>query len=102
MSFDRIYYCTHCGAALNWQDGFRPSVGMWICRECGRLMMDSDVCDFLGNVIWYCDSCGDVLNIQDGFTDAEGWWRCKKCGHINGTTEADILSTDTSDAGLPM
>lgn len=101
MPFERMYYCTHCGANLNWQDGFRPSVGVWTCRECGMLMLDPDVYDFLGDVIWYCDNCGDVLNIQDGFRNTDGWWRCTKCGHINGTTEADILSVDTPEIGLP-
>ena len=88
------FFCPNCGATLNDQSGFTPTVGLWACTECGMLLMDEETYEnkILGGVAWYCDNCDTLLNEQDGFTDVSGWWRCTKCGCINGTTEADILN----------
>lgn len=96
------YFCTHCGATLNRQQGFNPAAGMWTCTECGMLLMNEETYEMVGDVAWYCDGCGALMNKQDGFTDVKGWWRCTECGRINGTTEADIITTDTSAPYLFM
>lgn len=87
------YFCPNCGATLNYQDGFDPSIGAWTCTECGQLLMDDDVYDgdtFEG-VAWYCDDCGALLNKQYGFSDSYGTWTCTECGHTNGINEDEII-----------
>ncbi|MDU2829114.1 MAG: hypothetical protein E7C03_01375 [Anaerococcus sp.] len=87
------YFCPNCGATLNCQDGFDPSLGVWTCTECGQLLMDDDVYDgdtFEG-VAWYCDDCGALLNKQYGFSDSYGTWTCTECGHTNGINEDEII-----------
>lgn len=88
------YFCPNCGAILNDQSGFEPSLGSWICTECGQQLMDDDVYDgdtFEG-VAWYCDGCGSLLNKQDGFLDSYGSWLCTECGYLNGIGEDDIIN----------
>ena len=97
------YYCPHCGAILNDQDGFDPSVGTWRCEECGRLLMDDDIFegDTYEGVAWYCDECGALLNRQPGFTDSGSTWRCTECGYLNGTTEDDIIDEEDTRLRCP-
>lgn len=96
-----VYFCTCCGATLN-QQGFDPAAGIWTCQECGMLLMDAETYEMVGGVAWYCDNGGALMNKLDGFTDVKGWWRCTECGHINGTAEADMITSDTSRPCLFM
>jgi len=96
MSYDEEYYCPHCNATLNDQDGFDPSKGYWRCTSCGQMLMDDDVADgdaFEG-VAWFCDGCGELLNRQDGFSDSLGHWTCTSCGHKNPINEDAITDED--------
>lgn len=88
------YFCPNCGATLNDQAGFTPSIGSWTCTACGMHLMDADVYegDTYEGVAWYCDECGALLNRQLGFSDSYGSWICTECGHVNGTNENDILN----------
>ena len=56
------YFCPNCGATLNYQDGFDPSLGAWTCTECGQLLMDDDVYDgdTFDFVSLCCDYCGSL------------------------------------------
>lgn len=87
------YYCTHCGAILNYQSGFDPDNGFWICTECGQTLYGDDVYDGerYPGVMWYCDSCGELLNKQSGFSDRYDSWTCIKCGHVNQIAEDEIF-----------
>jgi len=90
------YYCPNCGATLNDQYGFDPSVGTWTCTSCGKLLMDDDVYDgdtFEG-VAWYCDSCGALLNKQSGFSDSCGSWTCTECYHTNPINDDEIYDSE--------
>ena len=92
------YYCPHCGAILNDQDGFDPSVGAWRCKECGKLLMDDDIYEgeTYKGVAWYCDECGALLNRQSGFSDRYNTWTCDECGHENTISEDEITDEDQS------
>lgn len=93
------YFCPNCGAVLNNQSGFDPSLGTWRCTECGKLLMDDDVYDgdsFEG-VAWFCDNCGALLNRQYGFSDSLGSWQCSECGHVNRISENEIIDDDDDD-----
>lgn len=87
------FFCPNCGATLNYQSGFDPSLGAWTCTECGQLLMDDDVYegDVFEGVAWYCDNCGALLNKQYGFSDSYGTWTCTECGHTNGISEDEII-----------
>lgn len=39
------YYCPNCGAILDDQQGFEPSLGTWECTECGHenIITEDDV-----------------------------------------------------------
>lgn len=103
MSYDQEYYCPHCGAILNEQPGFDPDNGTWTCTECGQMLMDEDVYegDTYEGVAWFCDNCGALLNRQSGFSDSYGSWTCTECGHVNGTTEDDIINSDSGQFSCP-
>ena len=90
------YFCTKCGAILNYQSGFTPDCSAWRCTECGQMLMDDDVYDGdkYEGVAWFCDECGVLLNKQDGFSDSYGSWTCTECGYNNSTTEDDIINND--------
>lgn len=87
--FDHIgsgeeYFCTRCGATLNVQTGFNPSLDTWVCRECGQFLFGNVAeGEEHPRVMWYCDQCGDLLNKQEGFTDTGSTWKCEKCQYIN-------------------
>lgn len=90
---DEEYFCPHCGAILNDQDGFDPSLSSWICTNCHKQLVGEDSgSDFFGDTVWYCDNCGAVLNDQKGFTETEMSWKCEKCGYENSITEDDIIT----------
>ena len=94
------YFCANCGAILNNQLGFDPSLGTWRCTECGKLLMDDDVYDgdsFEG-VAWFCDNCNALLNRQYGFSDSLGSWQCTNCGHINSISESEIINEDDDNS----
>lgn len=93
------YYCSNCGACLNDQVGFDPSVGVWICTSCRMRMMDEDIYngDTYKGVAWYCDECGALLNKQYGFSDQNDTWNCVVCGHENSITEDDIVNSQADD-----
>ena len=90
------YFCPNCGAILNNQTGFDPSLGSWRCTECGKLLMDDDVydSDTFEGVAWFCDNCGALLNRQYGFSDSFGSWQCAECGHVNRIDESEIIDDD--------
>ncbi len=88
------YYCPNCGAMLNQQFGFDPSIGAWTCTECGELLMEDDIYEgerFEG-VAWYCDECGALLNRQKGFSDSNDSWECSECGHVNPIGKEAIIN----------
>ena len=87
------YFCPNCGATLNYQSGFDPSLGVWSCTDCGQQLMDDEVYDgdIFEGVAWYCDDCGILLNRQFGFSDSYGTWTCTECGHTNRITEDEII-----------
>ena len=87
------YFCPNCGATLNYQSGFDPSIGVWSCTDCGQQLMDDEVYDgdIFEGVAWYCDDCGILLNRQFGFSDSYETWKCTECGHTNRITEDEII-----------
>ena len=89
------YYCIHCGAVLNKQEGFDPNLSRWFCTECGQLLLNEDPDEdvLYPGVTWYCDGCNDVLNEQEGFSDDCGEWTCTKCGYVNKISEDEIWDT---------
>lgn len=93
------YFCPHCGATLNEQEGFDPSGGTWLCECCGTFLMDDDVYEGENyeGIAWFCDECGALLNRQDGFTDDRGVWVCTACGYENSISEDDIVEISKPD-----
>ena len=94
------YYCPHCGAILNDQDGFDPNNSTWTCTECGQDLYGDDVYDgdTYPGVMWYCDGCGDLLNKQEGFTDVYSTYTCKKCGYLNTIDSSNIDNYEDNDS----
>ncbi len=92
MNYCQEYFCTHCGAILNVQDGFDPDGGNWVCKECGQMLYGEGVYDgdIFPSVMWYCDKCGAFLNRQTGFKDNCRYWTCTECGHMNPVSEEEI------------
>ncbi len=88
-------YCTSCGADLDYQCGFRPSVKNWICEECGNEMTDFEYLDINENAdtVWFCDECDACLNKQIGFSEIYDEWVCDQCGHENHISEDEIYDS---------
>lgn len=84
-AFPEIHYCTRCGATLDTQTGFSPTLYTWVCTECGQFLHGDNVYEGekYPNVMWYCDSCKALLNIQSGFSDLDPTWKCTQCGYTN-------------------
>ena len=78
------YFCPHCGAILNEQNGSDPENDTWTCTECGMLLTDED---FFGEeengVVGYCKNCGAILNKQDGFSKYDSSWMCQVRENLN-------------------
>ena len=59
------YFCPHCGADLDDQDGFNPNTGYWTCKECGQFLTDPEIdvdkSSRFDGVGWFCDNCGAFL-----------------------------------------
>lgn len=89
------YYCTKCGAILDFQYGFDPEKSVWTCRECGQLLTDDTGYEGerFKDIAWFCDSCGAYLNRQDGFSDLLETWFCTECGYANSISEDNILDS---------
>lgn len=88
-------YCTKCGANLEHQCGFYPSIGNWICERCGNEMTDFEYLDIddRENVIWFCDECGSCLNKQIGFSEICDEWFCDQCGYENHISSNEIFNS---------
>lgn len=91
------YFCTKCGATLNWQYGFDPDKPVWTCTECGQLLTDGTGYEGerFKDVAWFCDSCGAYLNRQVGFSDLDETWICTECGYVNSISEDNIFGSST-------
>lgn len=89
------YFCPHCGAILNEQNGFDPENDTWTCTECGTLLTDEDFFDEEENgVVWYCKNCGAILNKQDGFSKYDSSWMCQECYEDNELDESQIYESE--------
>ncbi len=79
------YYCPHCGADLDDQDGFDEKALYHHCTECGQLLISPfvDHRATKSGIIWFCDCCGECLNEQIGFDEDYSEWECTNCGHNN-------------------
>lgn len=98
------YFCPNCGAILNDQAGFDPDNNTWICKECGKLLMDEDTYngEEYEGVAWFCDQCGALLNKQSGFSDNYDTWKCKECYHLNIISEDEIYESEEDYQKLKM
>lgn len=77
---DFYEFCPNCEANLTFQKGYQNDLSYWICKGCGKLLLNPSV---PGTIAWICDKCDTLLNIQEGFTEDCKQWNCKKCGHNN-------------------
>ena len=98
------YYCTHCGAVLNKQEGFDPSLDRWFCKECGQLLTNEEPqgSELFPDVTWFCDGCDAVLNEQEGFSDDCVEWTCTECGYVNVIAEDEIFDTTATVSHIEM
>ena len=73
------YFCPNCGATLNYQDGFDPSLGAWTCTECGHTNgINED--EIIDGKHFTCPECGAILNNQFGFNAYDDDGECSSCG----------------------
>ncbi|MCI8382406.1 MAG: hypothetical protein HFI07_11555 [Lachnospiraceae bacterium] len=88
-------YCTNCGADLEYQYGFRPSIRDWRCEECGNEMIDFEYLDIdnSADTVWFCDECDACLNKQIGFSEIYDYWICDQCGHENHISDDEIYDS---------
>lgn len=86
-------FCTRCDANLTLQKGYSNDLPYWICKGCGKMLINPAIEDD-SNVVWVCDQCEEMLNIQEGFTDKCGEWKCLKCGFINKIDASEIYAFD--------
>ena len=97
---DFYEYCPRCDANLTLQKGFDPTLSHWVCKGCGKMLINPTSEDD-SNIIWICDGCGATLNDQEGFTADNGEWKCTECGYVNSTDESEVyLSEDEYAAEL--
>ncbi len=86
-------YCTNCDANLTKQKGYDSSLPYWICKGCGKMMINPANPDD-SDIVWICDECEDCLNTQPGFSENCGEWKCTRCGFVNKIDESELYTSD--------
>ena len=86
-------FCPYCEANLTLQKGYSNDLPCWICKGCGRTLINPNVPDDSG-ISWICDKCGAMLNIQEGFTGEQGDFTCRECGFVNKIDPSEIYLSE--------
>lgn len=89
-------YCKRCNAILDFQQGYDPTMPVWICKGCGMMLTNPSYPEFdnESGIIWQCDGCRDYLQLQTGFSEECGEWKCKKCGFVNKIAPSEVFESD--------
>ena len=89
------YFCPSCATVLNTQQGFRPNLRFWTCKNCDEYLYDEGVYsgERFKEKFWFCQKCNALLNTQDGFRDLYDYWKCAKCSYVNHIAESELKKT---------
>lgn len=97
---NKIEFCPRCEANLTLQKGYGNDLPYWVCRGCGKMLINPKV-DAENDIVWVCDGCGAMLNLQSGFSIGREKWKCSECGFENRIDSSEMyLSEDEFQASL--